>query len=509
MLSAISGRNAMVAVLAVALVLWAPVFAGEEFADGARALRIELATSSTNGLIDTLSSPTGESVVTMTPGEVRTFIERYSFDAQTAQQIALVVAFPEVPPFVTFAFNAGVRVGQAVTIQYRLEVASDAPGGSYPLRIVYEFRNSGNAVVDTQESRFTLVIDAPPPPDDHGDDCDSATPLALGASADGEIESAGDRDFFRVEVTEAGTLSAFTTGSTDTVGTLLDQSCAPLIVDQDSGLDSNFSISAALSPGTYHVAVGHAQENGTGPYTLAVEFEALDPFEHVLYFPQFANGAGLNSQVTLLSLDGESATNALIQIRGDDGTPLDLGLNAPTGFDLGVGEGLAVAVPASGSTVLSTDGQGDAVAGSVTVRSDRPLAGVLVFGGAFGLAGVSDGPVLGGEMIAPVETGPGPAVNTGVALQNLEDTEVTFEARLREASGTLLATATPFSLPPRGHRALFVSQLQWNVPIDFNSGLRGVLSLRSLGGNYSAVVLLVRPGQLATLPVVMTAAPQP
>lgn len=106
-------------------------------------------------------------------------------------------------------------------------------------------------------------------------------------------------------------------------------------------------------------------------------------------------------------------------------------------------------------------------------------------------------------MTAPVETGPGPAVNTGVALQNLEDAETMFEAEIRGASGAVLATSAPFSLPARGHRAIFVSQLDWNASIDFNAGLRAVLSVRSLGGNYSAVVLLVRPGQLATLPVIV------
>ena len=68
--------------------------------------------------------------------------------------------------------------------------------------------------------------------DDHGNTKEDATHIHvgidrpgvvnLGANMRGVIETAGDVDYFRVEVTGAGKLTVYTTGDLDTVGELQD-----------------------------------------------------------------------------------------------------------------------------------------------------------------------------------------------------------------------------------------------------------------------------------------------
>ena len=91
-------------------------------------------------------------------------------------------------------------------------------------------------------------------PLDDGDSPATALPLAVGASIEGEL-SADDSDYFRVTVSNAGTLMASTTGSTDTYGSIEDSSGNVLNENDDDGEDRNFRVSAAVEPGTYYIRV--------------------------------------------------------------------------------------------------------------------------------------------------------------------------------------------------------------------------------------------------------------
>ena len=95
---------------------------------------------------------------------------------------------------------------------------------------------------------------------------DGATPVDLGSSTDGSL-SGGGTDFFRVEMSSAGTLTAYTTGSTDTYGYILDSSGSVLDDDDDDGKGWNFRVSASVSAGTYYILVEGFE---TGDYTLHV-----------------------------------------------------------------------------------------------------------------------------------------------------------------------------------------------------------------------------------------------
>ncbi|UCF35295.1 MAG: DNRLRE domain-containing protein, partial [Acidobacteriota bacterium] len=141
---------------------------------------------------------------------------------------------------------------------------------------------------------------------------------------------------------------------------------------------------------------------------LLIEYEeAVIP--DTIYFPQFGNGTGFFSQITLSSIDSDEVTSAVVSLRDGAGNPLDTVLNGQPTVD---GE-LSINVPAGGSVVLQSDATGDIKTGSVTVTSDRPLFGVIVFGGSFGLAGVGSSEHPSNNLVGPVEVSESGQINTG------------------------------------------------------------------------------------------------
>ena len=214
-----------------------------------------------------------------------------------------------------------------------------------------------------------------------------------------------------------------------------------------------------------------------------------------LYFAQFANGLGLFSQIHLIALSTSYATTAEITLKTPSGGPLSVALDGEQV------NGLLedVMIPASGSLVLSTDGEGDLVQGSATVCSDLPLAGVIVFGGTTGLAGVPSSQALSGGFIAPIkEEGSPPSIRTGFAVMNLEFEAVTLNLALLDPDGIVLATAQ-LSIPAMGQLTTFADEIQWSTTIDF-SMFDGSIRV-SVDGKTGAAVIQLRPGQFATMPV--------
>ena len=117
----------------------------------------------------------------------------------------------------------------------------------------------------------------PPPPDDHGDTPATATLVQAPSSTTGTLESAGDKDYFRFELSQAGRLQVQTSGSTDTYGTLFRGSS---IVDRndDGGSGTNFQITVAeAQAGTWYVEVRGYDSTATGSYRLQVEFSDAPP----------------------------------------------------------------------------------------------------------------------------------------------------------------------------------------------------------------------------------------
>ena len=155
-------------------------------------------------------------------------------------------------------------------------IAHDVGPGAYYVRVNSYGTATGSYVV--LASFVAEVLPPPPPADDHGDTRSDATDLALGSSVQGEIEEGDDDDYFRVQVTEAGTLTVYTTGSLDTRGELQASDGSIFASDDDGGDRTNFRITHDVGPGTYYVRV-NSYGTATGSYVVLASFvaEVLPP----------------------------------------------------------------------------------------------------------------------------------------------------------------------------------------------------------------------------------------
>ncbi len=129
------------------------------------------------------------------------------------------------------------------------------------------------------------------------------------------------------------------------------------------------------------------------------------------------------------------------------------------------------------------------------------LAGVILFGGTVGVAGVANSDQLPTGFVAPIESNTQDVINTGIAVVNLEDQPVTVALGLCDSDGNELATGE-LTLAALGHRALFVNEINWSAAVDFSS-FQGLLKA-AVETPIAATVIQTRPGQFATQPVART-----
>ena len=183
--------------------------------------------------------------------------------------------------------------------------------------------------------------------DDHGDTLSEATQASLGSSTAGSL-LAGDTDYFRVTMSSLGTLVAYTTGSTDTYGSILDDSGAVLASDDESGESSNFLVFTSVSSGTYYIEVRGYSSSTTGNYTLHV---ASDPSDLVVESPKISDstlwfGQPFTLQVTVRNQGaGPADATTLVYYRSTDAVI--------SSSDTRVGGGDVILLFASDTSVLS------------------------------------------------------------------------------------------------------------------------------------------------------------
>ena len=94
----------------------------------------------------------------------------------------------------------------------------------------------------------------------------------------GVIHSGTDVDWFKLDLSYlpySVQVLLYTTGNTDTKGTLLGSSgsaLSPAVSDDDSGVGLNFLIGQELAPAVYYLKVEGFNSTETGPYALFAEF---------------------------------------------------------------------------------------------------------------------------------------------------------------------------------------------------------------------------------------------
>jgi hypothetical protein len=213
-----------------------------------------------------------------------------------------------------------------------------------------------------------------------------------------------------------------------------------------------------------------------------------------LYFAQIGEGANLLfSQVILMNLDLENVATAGLWLRDSEGEPLSLDLNG----EVVTGEA-QFQIPAGGLKVLRTDGFGEVVHGSVRVNGDRPLAGVILFGGVVGVAGVGNSLALEKGCLAPMENSSAEQIRAGIAVMNLMDVGVTAHLELLDNEGVLVATLPDLEVAALGQVAKYLDELFPGVDL---SEFQGILRITGTG-TIAAMVIQTRPGHFATMPVV-------
>ncbi len=164
---------------------------------------------------------------------------------------------------------------------------------------------------------------------DHSNSISGATPVPVG-SATAATLTAGDADFFKFEVQEAGTITAQTEGSTDTAGTLRRADGSTTASDDDQGRSANFRIVRKVTPGTYYVEVKGFNDQVTGPYTLLIDFA---PDTQAIYGVPLFLAAGDSRRESFLRIVNRSSSSGIVRISAiDDGGkaygPIRLALDA-------------------------------------------------------------------------------------------------------------------------------------------------------------------------------------
>ena len=186
-----------------------------------------------------------------------------------------------------------------------------------------------------QVSRWLNATTAPgvPPPfqtDDHGNTPGTATLVSIPSTTRGNLERGGDLDYFRINVRRAGQLRAYTTGSTDTFGTLF-RDGRRIASNDDGGSGNNFQFTANVQTGTYYIEVRSYSGTATGAYSLRVEGPAArPPMVHTLPFVTPASNRTQRSLVRIINRSDRSGrvTIHTIDDTGERFGPVSLWLMA-------------------------------------------------------------------------------------------------------------------------------------------------------------------------------------
>jgi len=232
------------------------------------------------------------------------------------------------------------------------------------------------------------------------------------------------------------------------------------------------------------------------PFSPAVAGPANPTVDYWLNFAQFANGSQFFSQVFLFNLDSKNAANAEVTIRKPDGTLLAVTLDGES-----INGQKTYAIPAGGLRILKTNGQGSIQVGSVAVKSNRPLAGVVTYQNPVGAAGVGASPKVGSGFIAPMQRVAANSIDTGVAVMNLEDAPVTLLPELYDSAGKRKGKGGSKTIPAKGQIAVMLSGFSWDFDLNDLNSFDGVLKITA-NGNLGATVIQTRTAEYATQPVV-------
>ena len=160
-------------------------------------------------------------------------------------------------------------------------------GGKWRLTIEAGQSVMGMGLLETPAGPITNIstiglppmVRAPSEPDDQdgqGNSFANAINLPVGGQVSGSIDPAGESDYYRIRVSQSGTLDVYTSGSLDTRGDLYDSEERRLASNDDGSTSDglNFRISREVDAGTYYARVEAYYRDATGSYTVHAELDA-------------------------------------------------------------------------------------------------------------------------------------------------------------------------------------------------------------------------------------------
>lgn len=259
-------------------------------------------------------------------------------------------------------------------------------------------------------------------------------------------------------------------------------------------------VAGNISSGNYLVYnASQPRSNGSTEVVLARVSDA-----GTLYFAQYANGGGAQSEVLLTNSSDTSPSNATVSFRDNDGNPLSQVVEVTDSEGRVTVQGeqgeIQVVVPPLGLVRIASDGMGDPVPGSATVDYDIPLGGVIRFNlMGYGTAGVGESQLVRG-FISPVRR---MGISTGVAVYNPQGEQIGLAMRLRDSQGVQVPGGlNTLALGPHEHLSMFIEQLFPNANTENFTGTITVEtnSLNALITG-TALELGLNPGEFTTLPV--------
>ena len=228
-------------------------------------------------------------------------------------------------------------------------------------------------------------------------------------------------------------------------------------------------------------------------------------YQVALDFAHFGNGSAISSDIVLVNLAATPIRPA-VYFYDKMGELIDPGSVVDAGGNLETTDHGAVTLQSElaplGEVTISTNGMGETVTGSVKVVSDgphSPIGGVLRFDipGA-GVAGVGSSQAVR-DAIFPARRQAG-AIDTGAALRNLSEKELTLSCSLMMGGEVL--EETEVALPANGQDARFISEMFEHDTSDFTGSVRCTASGIAQKFTGVAVELDAANGIFTTLPVI-------
>ena len=179
---------------------------------------------------------------------------------------------PTSPPSTTMAYDVQYKVTDSSTWTV-IDNAWTEGALSYSLTGLTNFVSYDIQVRHVGDSDGAWSSTAAGQPRDFGGTLATAGTLVLNSPMHGDINTIGDEDVFKFDLTATKTIWIYTTGNTDTVAELVDSEDTIVASDDDGDLpDSglNFLLTATLDAGSYHLRV-KGFGNTTGAYVLHAE----------------------------------------------------------------------------------------------------------------------------------------------------------------------------------------------------------------------------------------------